>query len=69
MVGVAVKVTEVPEQMAPTGIAAMSTLAAKVEFTAIVIPVEVAGLPVKQALGVAVITTVITSLFTNVDEV
>ena len=69
MVGVAVKVTGVPEQMAPAGFAAILTLADKVEFTIIVIPDDVAGLPVKQAPGVAVITTVITSLFTNVDEV
>ena len=69
MVGVAVNVTEVPAQIAPTGMAARSTLAARVEFTVIVIPGEVAGLPVKQALGVAVIDTVITSLFDNVEEV
>ena len=68
MVGVAVKVTDVPEQIAPKGTAAILTLAGRFALTVIVIPVEVAGLPVAQD-RVEVITTVITSLFVRVVEV
>ena len=68
MVGVAVKVTDVPEQIAPDGTAAILTLAGRFALTVIVIPVEVAGLPVAQD-RVEVITTVITSLFVRVVEV
>jgi hypothetical protein len=58
-VGVAVKVTEVPEQIAPEGTAAMLTLAVKLGLTVIVIAFDVAGLPVAH-VNVEVITTVIT---------
>ena len=68
LVGVAVKVTEVPAQIAPDGTAAILTLAGRFALTVIVIPVEVAGLPVAQD-RVEVITTVITSLFVRVVEV
>ena len=47
-VGVAVKVTLVPEQIAPEGFAAIITLAGKLE-TVIVIVFDVAGEPVAQA--------------------
>ena len=60
LVGVAVKVTEVPAQIAPEGTAAMLTLAGSVGFTIIVIVFDVAGLPVTQ-VNVEVITTEIAS--------
>jgi hypothetical protein len=44
-----VKVTLVPEQIAPDGFAAIFTLAATFAFTVIVIVPEVAGLPETQA--------------------
>ena len=65
MVGVAVKVTEVPEQIAPDGTAAMLTLAGRFAFTVIVTVFEVAGLPVAQ-VAVEVISTVMASLFERV---
>ena len=68
MVGVAVKVTEVPAQIAPEGTAAILTLAANRGLTVIVIPVDVAGLPVAQ-VAVEVISTVITSPLARVVEV
>ena len=58
LVGVAVKVTEVPAQIAPNGEADILTLAANNGFTVIVIVLEVAGLPVAQ-VAVDVISTVI----------
>jgi hypothetical protein len=67
-VGVAVKVTEVPAQIAPEGTAAMLTLAGKFGLTVIVIAFDVAGLPVGQAIF-DVITTVITSALARVVEV
>jgi hypothetical protein len=54
-----VKVTEVPEQIAPEGTAAMLTLAGRLGLTVIVIVFDVAGLPVAQ-VAFDVITTVIT---------
>ena len=68
MVGVAVKVTDVPAQIAPEGTAAILTLAANRGLTVIVIPVDVAGLPVAQ-VAVEVISTVITSPLARVVEV
>jgi hypothetical protein len=59
LVGVAVKVTEVPAQIDPEGTAAMLTLAGRFGLTVIVIAFDVAGLPVAQ-VNVEVITTVIT---------
>ena len=59
MVGVAVKATDVPAQIDPEGTAAILTLAGRLGFTVIVIPVDVTGLPVAQD-RVEVITTVIT---------
>jgi hypothetical protein len=58
-VGVAVKVTEVPEQIAPDGTAAILTLAGRFGLTVIVIVFDVAGLPVAH-VAFDVITTVIT---------
>ncbi|KAF5050055.1 hypothetical protein DSECCO2_433530 [anaerobic digester metagenome] len=46
MVGVAVKVTLVPAQMLLPGLAAMLTLTGRLELTAIVSVLDVAGLPV-----------------------
>ena len=60
LVGVAVKVTEVPAQIAPEGTAAILTLAGKFGLTTIVIVFDVAGLPVTQ-VNVEVITTEIAS--------
>jgi len=68
LVGVAVKVTEVPAQIAPEGTAAILTLAGNRGLTIIVIPPDVAGLPVAQ-VKVEVISTVITSPLARVVEV
>jgi hypothetical protein len=54
--------------MAPAGTAAILTLAGNIGFTVIVIPLEVAGLPLAQP-KLEVISTVITSLLANVVEV
>lgn len=48
LVGVAVKVTEVPVQMVVPGFAAILTLTGLFGFTVIVSEFEVAGLPVAQ---------------------
>ena len=45
LVGVALKVTDVPAQMAPEGVAAMAALTVKFGLTVIVTISEVAGLP------------------------
>jgi hypothetical protein len=58
LIGLAVKVTEVPAQTAPDGEAEILTLAGNNGFTVIVIILDVAGLPVAQ-VAVDVITTVI----------
>ena len=63
----AVKVTFVPGQMGPEGLAAMLTLTGFV-FTTIVIVFELAGLPVKQG-SIAVSTQVITSPFDRAELV
>ena len=46
--GVAVKVTDVPGQMAPEGLAEIETDTGRLEFITIVIILEVAGEPVAQ---------------------
>ena len=66
MVGVAVKVTLVPAQIAPVGEAAILTLAGKLGLTVITIAFDVAGEPVKHGDAFDVITTVTESLFANV---
>jgi len=48
LVGVAVKVTDVPEQMVVPGLAAMLTLTGRFGFTVMVRVFDVAGLPVGQ---------------------
>jgi hypothetical protein len=58
LIGLAVKVTEVPSQTAPDGEAEILTLAGNNGFTVIVIILDVAGLPVAH-VAVDVITTVI----------
>ena len=68
MVGVAVKVTEVPAQTGPCGTAEILTLAAKSGFTVTVITLDVAGLPVTQ-VAVDNICTVIWAPFTRPDDV
>jgi hypothetical protein len=68
LTGVAVKVTLVPGQIAPTGKAAMLTLAGSAELTTMVTALEVAGDPVAQ-VAFEVITHVTTSLFARVVEV
>ena len=65
----AVKVTEVPAQIAPEGTAAILTLAAPTELTVIVMPPDVAGDPVRQGVAFEVITTVITSVLASVVDV
>ena len=65
MTGVAVKVTELPAQIAPEGDAAILTLAGNTGFTVIVIGLEVAGFPDAQVKD-DVITTVITLLLASV---
>lgn len=49
MTGVAVKITVVPVQIAPVGVAAMDTLAARVFTTVMVRVFEVAVVPEEQA--------------------
>ena len=68
MVGVAVKVTEVPAQIAPAGEATILTLTGRDGLTAIVIGFEVAGLPDAQ-VALEVIATVTTSLLESVVDV
>jgi hypothetical protein len=67
-VGVAVKVTDVPAQIAPEGTAAILTLAGNCGLTVIVIMLDVAGLP-DTHVNVEVISTVIASLLASVAEV
>ena len=69
LVGVAVNVTEAPLQIVLPGFAAMLTLTGKFGLTVIVIVFDVAGLPVIHAVALDVSTTLITSPFTNEDEV
>jgi hypothetical protein len=64
LVGVAVNVTLVPEQIVVAD-APIFTLAGKLGFTVIVTALLVAGLPVAH-VAFEVITTVTTSLFANV---
>lgn len=66
--GVAVKVTDVPVQMAPAGKAAIDTLTGRLGFTAIVTALDVAGLPVLQ-VAFDVNTQVTMSPFSKADEV
>lgn len=66
MVGVAVKVTDVPAQIVVDGLAAMLTLTGNDGFTVIVILLDVAGEPLKQGVAFDVITQVITSPLFNV---
>jgi hypothetical protein len=66
-VGVAVKVTGVPEHIAPDGRAAMETLTGRCGFTSIVIVFEVAGFPVIHVSD-EVITTWTLSLFPRADD-
>ena len=64
MTGIAVNFTFVPAQ---TGLAsaAMVTLACKIGFTVMMTAFDVAGEPVRQGAGLAVMTTVITSPLTG----
>ena len=65
LVGVAVKVTNVPAQ---TGLVfgAIATLAVKTGFTIMVTALDVAGDPVRQGVKFDVITTLITSPLTGI---
>ena len=69
MVGVAVKVTEVPAQMAPSGTAAMLTLAVRIGLTVMLIEEEVAGEPARQGVALEVICTVMASPWARAAEV
>ena len=68
MAGAAVKVTELPAQIAPEGEADILTLAGSIGFTVIVIGLEVAGFPDTQVKE-DVITTVTISLLASVGVV
>ena len=68
LVGVAVKVTEVPAHIMPDGTAAILTLTGRIGFTVIVTRLEVAGLPDSQG-SLEVSLTVIASALANVVEV
>jgi len=68
LVGVAVNLTLVPEQMAPEGLAVILTLAFETVVTVIVIAFEVAGEPLTQE-ALDVITQVIILPLTKDDEV
>ena len=68
LVGVAVKVTLVPEQIDPFGFAAILTLAGNAELTDIVIGLEAAGDPVTH-VKLDVTTQVITLPLARVVEV
>ena len=67
-VGVAVKVTFVPAQIAPEGTAVMLTSAVTDELIVTAIALEVAGLPLTQ-VALLVITQVIASLLFNATSV
>ena len=69
LVGVAVKVTEVPAQIAPEGTAAILTLAGSFGLTTIVTVFDVAGEPVRHGEAFEVITTVIASPLTKAADV
>jgi hypothetical protein len=62
----AVKVTDVPAQIDPEGIADILTLAGNRGLTVIIIPVDVAGDPVRQGVAFEVSTQVTISLFARV---
>ena len=64
LVGVAVNVTDVPEQIVFPGLAEILTLAVTLGFTVITIAFDVAGLPVTQ-VAFEVITQVTLFPFTN----
>ncbi len=68
MVGVAVKVTEVPAQIAPAGDAAIETLAGRAVLTAMVMTFDVAGEPVTHG-SVEVMTTEMASPLARVVDV
>ena len=70
MVGVAVKVTLVPAHIIlSASLEVIVTLAGNNGLTVVVIPDDVAGLPVKHGVALEVITTVTISPFDNVDVV
>ena len=68
MTGVAVNVTEVPEQIF-VALAATLTLTGKIGFTVIAIPLLVAGFPVAHGVAFEVSTTETISLLARVDVV
>lgn len=68
LVGVAVNVTLVPEQIVIPGVAAIFTLAGKLALTVIVSVFDVAGEPVAHD-KLLVISHVVLSLFANAVEV
>ena len=63
---VAVKVTDVPAQMAPDGDAAMLTVGVTFAFTVMVIVLDVAVVDVRQVPPVTVITQLTASLLASV---
>jgi hypothetical protein len=66
--GVAVKVTGVPEQTGPTGFAAILTLAATGGLTSITIWLDRTGLPVTQARDEVIVTAIISLSLSAEDE-
>ena len=67
MVGIAVNVTDVPEQIIFPGLAAILTDGVNTGFTVIVILLLVAGLPVAQGVALEVRITLTTSLLFKVE--
>ena len=68
LVGVAVKVTEVPAQTVPVGSGAMETVGVTDEETAMVSELDVAVFEVRHAPPVIVITQEMTSPLARVEE-
>src|SRR5512147_35709 len=62
LTGVAVKVTDVPAQIAPAGLAAILTLAAPAALTTVAIEFDVAGLPVTQLSDEVILTEIWSAL-------
>ena len=69
LLAVAVNVTDVPAQIGPDGDAAMLTVGVILEFTTMVIVLDVAVVDVKQVPPVTVITTSTVFPFASVELV
>jgi len=69
LAGVAVKVTGVPAQTGPAGLAAKATVGVRFGFTAIVMVLDTAVFDVKQVPPLILMEQEIISPFTRLDEV